>query len=76
MATDDLVEGATHVSGVAAAAPAQEAGEATPTLYQAPQLFVAGRAADLVRGTQPSAQYKDSANDWYSPWPKGPNNPN
>ena len=43
--------------------------------YRPPQLFVAGTSAKLVRGKAVNAQYKDTSNDWYNPWPKGPNNP-
>ncbi len=76
MASDDSIGDTGSVSRDAASAQLGEVEGARAEPYQVPRLFVAGSAAELVRGSLVNAQYKDSANDWYDAWPKGPNNPN
>lgn len=39
-------------------------------VYRAPQLYVAGKAIDLVQGPMGSGAYKDTCNDWYTNYAK------
>lgn len=41
--------------------------------YQAPLLYAAGTAVQLIQGPIVNGSYKDTCNNWYSAWSKSNN---